>query len=315
MKKKKTKSADLIIRPAAPEEKIHYREDFELCYLRHQYFRKVDYNPTQQEMEPYQKIAAKLASNTFFTYRPLLRIIGLEKEDLVNIANVHLVSYLGLFSLEQVPKKYTDFVRVFKQYANHKPKKEDILDRNKSHFTLFLKQRMEELVRICRQKAKNIKGFSVDGFNYYCGSNLPPRPLKELIKNYERLGFRKLDAAVFKSIKRRAKVFDDSIFLMGNNYYIAVPIPKKSLTVEDFNGADMGPRDTLHNMSPEELYFTLEDKNIWDKRQQDFDNKPVRSKVWTLKRFIKNNKSNRSYRQEIRAAREILEGLKVKEPE
>ena len=298
-----------INRPNPPAHKINTKESFELCYLRHQYFRRVNYNPTEKDMQPYTSIAALLANKTFFTYRSLLLLVGLEKEDVVNIANVHLVSFLGLFSLEKMPEKYNEFVNVFQKYADHKPKKSDILNKNQANFTLFLKQRMEDLVRVCQQKARNIKGIPAEGFFYYCGPTLPPKRTEELIKNYERLGFRKLDSSVFKSIKKKAGIFDDSTFLFGDTYYITVPIQKKSLTEEDFNGADISPRDTLHNMNPEEIYFSLEDTHMWEQRQETFDNKTSGAKANIIRRFIKKNKSNTNFREEIKVARKLLKEL------
>ena len=168
---------------------------------------------------------------------------------------------------------------------------------------------MEDLIRICRQKAKNIKGFSVEGFFYCYGPNFPPKRLEDLIKNYERLGFKKLDASIYKSIKKRAGVFDNSSFVFGNNYYIAVPLPNKTLSIVDLDGANMSPRDTIHNMNPEELLFTLEDQDIWAKRQEEFNEKSNIDKSKMIKRFIDNNKSKSILREEIQIARKILKEL------
>jgi hypothetical protein len=297
-----------VERPEADEKKINCRDSFELCYLRHQYFRRVNYNPTEKDMKPYLRIAELLATKTFFAYRPLLLLVGLEKEDVINIANVHLVSFLGLFSLEKMPDKYGEFVKVFQKYEDCKPKKEDVLNKNQSSFTLFLKQRMEDLIRICRQKARNIKGIPTEGFFYYCGPKLPKR-LRELIKNYERLGFRKLDSSIYKSIKKKAGIFDDSNFFFGNNYYVAVPIEKKALTIDDFDGANMSPRDSIHNMNPEELYFRIEDEDKWEKKKEEFYNSASEEKVNIIKNFIENNKSKTNFREEIKMARQLLREL------
>lgn len=297
-----------IERPKASTKRIHCKNEFELCYLRHQYFRKVNYNPTFRDMEPYMKIGASLAANTFFTYRPLFLVVGLEKEDVVNITNVHLVSFLGLFSLEKMPKKYEEFVGTFKKFHG-KPQKEDVLSKNRANFTLFLKQRMEDLVRICRQKAKNVKGITVEGFYYLYGPKPPPKKWHNLHRTYETFGFKKIDAAVFKTIRKRAGAANKTVFIFGKNYYIAVPLEKKSLNIEDFNGADMNPRDTLHNMSPEEVYFNLEDKALWEKRQHEFDGKSTNIKANIIKNFISVNKHNKAYREEIQVARRILKEL------
>src|ERR1700687_1974913 len=295
-----------VSRPQADKKKIHCKNEFELCYLRHQYLRRAKKNPNNKEMEPFQKITTLFAQKTYFTYRKLFFLVGLEREDLINIANVHLVSFLGLFSLESMPDKYKEFVRYFKEIQNKKPQENDILDKNKANFTLFLKQRMQDLVRVCRQKVRNIKGLPVDGFFYYYGPNKPPKNTQELIKNYEHLGFRKLDIAVFKSIKKKIDNTIDLVFIFDGNYYIAVPLEKNTLRLHDFSGAGLNPYDSLHNMTPEEAYFTLEEEEIWDSHQEAFETFAPEDKKTVIQNFIEENRKDPKYREEIRTARRLL---------
>lgn len=298
-----------VSRPQADKKKIHCRNEFELCYLRHQYLRRAKKNPNNKEMEPFQKITTLFAQKTYFTYRRLFFLVGLEREDIVNIANVHLVSFLGLFSLENMPEKYEEFIQYFENIQNRKPKESDILDKNKANFTLFLKQRMEDVVRVCRQKARNIKGLPADGFFYYCGPNKPPKNPQDLIKNYESLGFRKLDTSVFKSIKKKVDSTTDLVFTFDGNYYIAVPLEKNTLRLHDFSGAGINPYDSLHNMTPEEAYFTLEDEDMWESHQEEFDASSPDDKKIIIENFIEEKKKDPKYREEIRTARRLLKEL------
>src|SRR5271165_4896229 len=102
-----------VARPKAAKGKIQTRNEFELCYLRHQYLRKAKYNPTVEQMEPYIKIAINLSKKTFFAYKKLLYLVGLELDDVVNIARVHMVSFLGLYSLERMKEKRIEFNKLF----------------------------------------------------------------------------------------------------------------------------------------------------------------------------------------------------------
>lgn len=298
-----------VRRPKASKRKIHSKNEFELCYLRHQYFRRVKYNPTQEEMKPFMRIAFYLAKNTYHVYKNLFYMVGLESEDVINIANVHLVSFLGLFSLESMPAKYKEFVRIFKDIHDEKPQEDDILNKNKANFTLFLKQRMEDVVRVCRQKARNIKGLPTEECYYYYSTKKPPKNPRELIKNHEKLGFRKLDTAVYKSIKKRAGTIYGSTFKLGDNYYIAVPLDHKALSIDDFSGADLDPRDSLHNMNPEDVYFTLEDAEIWDKRREEFHGQSDDDKTSVIRNFIKKHNKKEEFRDEVKTARKLLKEL------
>jgi hypothetical protein len=298
-----------VSRPKADEGKINSRNEFELCYLRHQYFRRVKYNPTEKEMKPFTHISGYLSKNTYNIYKNLFISVGLEFDDVKNIALVHLVSFLGLFAMQKMPEKLKDFSEKFYSIQGRNPNKMDILDKDQANFTLFMKQRMGDLVRVCRQKARNIKGTPVEEFYYYCGPTKPPKVLRELLKNYEKLGFKKLDSAIYKSIKKRVGSIFGMSFVFDGNYYVAVPLDNKPLSLEDFDGADINPRDSIHNMTPEEIYFTLEDEDEWENKKQIFFHKSTTKKVNTLKNFINVNKNKPEYCEEIRAARKLLREL------
>ena len=305
----KVMSSRYVSRPRALKGKIHSKNEFELCYLRHKYFRKVKFNPTKKEMEPFLHIAKRLAKNTYFRYQPLFYQVGFELEDVLNIANVQLVSFLGLFSLEKMPEKYKEFVKTFKKIQEKKPEKKDILDKNQANFTLFLKQRMEDVVRICKQKAKNIKGLPYEEFTYYCGSKKPPKNVNEFLKNYEKLGFKKIDYLTFKSIKKRAGLINTVTFDFNGNYYVAIPVEKKNLNIEDFSGADLDPHDSLHNMTPENLYLSTEENKKWDIKIKEFNNKNNKIKINIIKNFINKNKNNCKFCSEIKTAKRMLKGI------
>ena len=302
----------IVFRPKAGEKKIHSRNEFELCYLRHQYLRKTTHNPSKEEMQPYMAIAKHMAKNTFFTYRNLFHLVGFESEDIVNIANVHLVSFLGLFSLDKLPEKYKDFVAIYKLNNSKEPGPEDILNKNKASCTSFMKQRMEDVVRVCRQKARNIKGLPTEEFFFYCGVAKPPKILRNLAENYEKYGYRKLDTAVYKSIRKKARPEDGRIFRFNGKYYVAVLVAQKSLAIEDLNGADMNPYDSIHNMDPEEVLFSLESNTTWEARQEEFENNSRSKKASIIKKFIEENRENEKYKEELRTAKKLLKTLERK---
>ena len=295
-----------VTRPEAEKRKIHSRNEFELCYIRHQYFRRAANNPSVEEMEPYMDIVKNLSRNTFYTYINLLHMVGFELEDVTNIAMVHLVSFLGLFSLESMPAKHKDFEEIFQRVNVKNPKEKDFHNKNRANFTIFLKQRMEDVVRVCRQKARNIKGLPTEEYFFFYGPNPPPLILRNLIKNCEKLGFRKLDTAIYKSIKKNVKPEDGPVFYFNGNYYISISVDQKSLTLIDFNGAGMDPYDSIHNMTPEQIFFSAEEREKWSRAQEKFNSKTVDSKIGVLSQFIANNKGNPKYKQELRAARKLL---------
>lgn len=291
-------------RPKADKKKIHSRNEFELCYLRHQYLRKAKTNPTVDEMKPFVPIAAHMAKNTYYMYKNLFQMVGFEVEDVISIANVHLISFLGLFSLDKIPRRYEDFVT-----RRPDPTQEQVLNKNKADCTLFMKQRMEDVVRVCRQKARNIKGLPTEEYFFYYGKKRPPAVFRDLVENYERYGYKKLDQAVYKSIKKRIRKEEGPVFRFNDMYYVAVPVEQKHLQIVDFIGAGMDPSDNIHNMNPETIFFAIEDDYTFEQKRSDFENKTKRQRARVVRKFIEKNRRNPRYREELAAARKMLKSL------
>lgn len=296
----------IVSRPKSEKHKINSKNEFELCYLRHQYIRKVKYNPSKEEMEPYEAICKNIAKHTFFTYRNLFHLVGMESEDLINIAQTHLVSFLGLFAMEKMPEKYDDFTKFFKRKEGRKVNQLDLSNKNKANFTLFIKQRMGDVVRICRQKARNIKGYPTEEYKIFYGPSSPPIVLRNLLENHEKLGFKKLDSAAFRTIKKHAKPDNDKIFQFEGNWYVCVPSEQKNLSLMDLCGAGLDPHDNMHNMNPEEFM----NQTYWEDKKDEFSKYSKHKKTSTMKKFIELHQNNPDYTDELKAARKILRELK-----
>lgn len=304
--------SESIFRPKADKKKIHSKNEFELCYLRHQYFRRSTANPSEKDMKPYLTIIKHSANNTFYTYKNLFHAVGFDVEDVISIGQVHLVSYLGLFSMEKMPAKYDEYIRIIERTKNHIPSKKEILEKNKANFTLFLKQRMEELVRVCRQKARNIKGYPVESFYIYYGQQRPPKILRNLINHNEEYGYRKLDLAVFKSIRKHSGVQADAkSFKWNDTWYVCVPIEQRSLKLVDFSGADLDPYDNIHNRNPEQVYFTSQEEKYWKVKKKKFEHLSAAEKARQIRSFIAKYEDRPAYSDEIKAAKKWLTKLEI----
>jgi hypothetical protein len=301
-----------VDRPKADKGKIHSKNEFELCYLRHQYLRKVDFNPSEEEMKPYYHIITNLAKNTFFTYRSLFGTVGMEAEDLINIGKVHLVSFLGLFALDRDLVKKENFIKNFEISKLKHAEEKDFLNKNKANLTLFLKQRFEDVVRICRQKVRNIRGSASDEFAVFYGAKKPPKLLADLLVDHEKYGFKKLDIAVFKTIRKRAKAQGANSFKYNDTYYISIKAEHRNLDLVDFSGADMDPRDSMHNMCPDRIFLDHEENVHWENKRVEFDGFTDSRKKRILKKFIAKNKAKQAFKEEIKTARKLLKSMEMR---
>jgi hypothetical protein len=295
-----------VNRPEASPIKITTSNDFELCLLRHQYFRRVKYNPTQAEMQPYMKIVEHLTKNTFFTYFNLFKAVGMYHDDILNIGRVHLVSFLGLYALDKQADKNKKFIVKYLIDKDREPTLEEFEQKNKANFTCFFKQRMEDLVRVCRQKVRNIKGQPSEEYQVFCGPTKPPKYPRKLLKDYHELGYKKVDFAVFKSIRKKASVnVDATVFEFNQLWYVAIALEQKNLELEDIIGSGNDPYENVHNMQPDELYKEKQ----YDEFEAIFDKKSSHKKALVLRKFVAKNRNNRHYEEEVATARKLLRSM------
>jgi hypothetical protein len=299
-----------VIRPQSSTKRISTKE-FELSYIRHQYFRRVKYNPTEEEMSPYKYIVKYTAKNTFYTYRYLFDTVGMGPDDIMNIGMVHLVNFLGLFQIDyhKNRQEYKKFLKIYVNKNGKKPDKTAILGKNKAILTLFIKQRMEDLVRICTQKAKNIKGTKVEEYIAFYGPNKPPENIFSLLEDHESHGFKKANTVLFKAIKKKMKARLKEPFQFAASWYIAVPLEHRNLTILDFAGAGLDPYENSHNLTPEQVLTQRQDEIMFDKKKEKFQNYTKERRTKILMDFIEKNMKNPKLEEEVKTAKKFIENM------
>ncbi len=297
---------DLVTRPTATEVKVRTSTDFELCYMRHQYLRRVKFNPSEEDMKPYMYIVTNLVRHTFTTYSQLFKIIGMYQEDVLNIGRIHLVSFLGLYVLSQNPKKKAEFDDTFERKNFKKPNDADYLQKNRANFSLFFKQRMEDLVRVCRQKSKNIKGQISEEYVVFFGRNRPPKNRKDILTKHRELDYHKLDFSIFKSIRKKAEISSKcDMFYFNNMWYVAIAIENNPLAMDDLINSNYNPYENRHSWKPDDLLIEME----YDNFLKDYEDKSEVKKSLILKKFVSKNKGNKKYIKEVALARKLLKKI------
>lgn len=291
-----------------PKLRIHSKDEFELCYLRHQYVRRCTYSPTNEEIESYMKLANKFIYNTYFTYLSLFRAVSFSQDDLASIARVHVVSFICLFSLEQCPDKMEEFKESFALYKFRDALESDIISKNRANFTMFFKQRMQDLVRVCRQKSRNIRGKILEEFSCFVGGSQPPANHNLIFKEHESLGFKKIDNAAFKAIRKKADVdADATLFQFDNKWYIALTTDHSPLSYEEVCTGGINPRDNICYLQPDEIYEETE----FDQFYGNFQSSSHIKKINTLKDFLAKYENKTHYSKEVKTAKGMLRKLGV----
>jgi len=301
----------IVYRPRTTKRRASSKDEFELCYIRHKYFRKTLYNPTVEEMNSYEAIIKNFSRKTCWTYGQLLSAVGFGLEDVENIGRIHLISFLGLFSLESDMGKYSDFVSTYEKTSKTAPQAIDLLDKNRANFTLFLRQRMEELIRICRQKVKNIRGVPMDTGHFFMGPKPGPKDIKKLLEDHSKYGFKKIDPSIFRTARKRSGHTDKNKFKFKGKWYVTIPALQKTLEFVDFSGSGQDPYDSIHNMNPEQVLFHKEEESFWEQKKADFASASKDDKIKMISQFVKNNSENPTYKEEIQIAEKYLRKLGV----
>jgi len=172
-----------------------------------------------------------------------------------------------------------------------------------------MKQRMNDIIRIFRQKAKNIKGLKVDEYIAFYGSNPPPEDIFKLLDDNQAYGFKILDGVAFKAIKKKTKTEIGETFQFAGSYYVSVPLEQRNLTLLDLVGAGLDPHENYHNMNPEKILQDREQEIRFDKKARVFQNSSNEEKAKTIFDFIEKNEGNPTFQEEIAIAKKFLRNL------
>jgi hypothetical protein len=238
----------------------------------------------------------------------------MDLEDIASIAKIQLVNYIGLFALDENKdlERYEEFVIKFQRKNKGKnPSKYELLSKNKADYTLFMRQRMADLIRICQQKAKNIKGARVDEYMPFCGKVKPPEDIRDLLVDHEKYGFRKIDNVAYKAVRKRAKSKKTEVFEHEGTWYVAVPLAHRNLTLLDFAGAGFDPLESIFNQTPEQLLNMREQEKRFDKKRKRYKNYSKEDKVRVIRLFLDKNEQNPLYKEEVETAKKTLIRLGV----
>jgi hypothetical protein len=168
------------------------------------------------------------------------------------------------------------------------------------------------MVRVCRQKARNIKGLHSEEFIVFSGTKQPPKDIEDLLENHSKHGYKSLGTSAFKSLKKKMKNKQEGpVYLDDGVWYVCVPIRKKTLSFTDFTCNNADPYDNLHNMTPEEIFERSESRNFCKDNYSEFNSIPDKDKIKIVRSFVEENKENKFLKEEVDTAKRLLENLNV----
>jgi len=251
--------------PEIDKSKISSRDHFELVYIRHRYFRRSE-NPAPGRLEQFEEMITNISNKIYFRNTIIFKTVGMEKEDLVNIARVHTVSFISMGGLYENPKLMEKFTKDHKKKygKDSEPSKQDIFRKECYNLSRFLNQRVQEVARFSKVKNANIRG-TKNHKKFFVGD--PSRSPTDIdLYNYPDVyGYKKITEKRFKEMVKENNVKGKKEFLNQDNEMVrAVYIKGSILTGQDVEDMGIDPRDNSYYRDPEEEMVMREDMILQD---------------------------------------------------
>lgn len=260
--------------PTIDDSKISSKDNFELVYIRHRYFRKST-NPTEERLKQFEEMICKISDKIYIRNSIEFKTVGFEMEDLRNIARVHTVSFISMSGLAENPDLMEKFRAKHKKIygANSEPNEKDIFKREAYNLARFLNQRVQEVARFSKGKNENIRG-TKNHRRFYIGNSTNKPSDGDLFNDPEMYGYERITEGNFKKLVKENDAKGMLSFEIENNQCVrAVYIKGSFLTQEDVDGSYFDQTRSGFYRSPEEnlmlkeFIFEKDKKNLYKKNR------------------------------------------------
>jgi len=295
-------------------KKYNFNDNFELLYLRHGYLSRVK-NPEKLDVEKYFGISFITARKIYNKHKNIFEKVGFNQDDIVAIANVYTVSFVGLYSIEENKDKLDRIVQKYKDKfgKNTYPPEKEIERVNRNNLINFLLQKLRHCAVVCGRKSRNI--FVGRDYKGYFADTENSRPASDCLirENYKKYGYRKVTIKELKEVKEKAKANNIRDLYDKDGFRIfEINIVSGGVTKEDyediFNQNKGIYADPLIAM--EHMETSREEESAMGKYKEIFNSMDCCEKYDKLSTFVKKYKKDEKYKEEIREARVRMRELK-----
>ena len=251
--------------PEIDKSKISSRDHFELVYIRHKYFRRSE-NPAPGRLEQFEEMIVNISNKIYLRNIMIFKTVGMEMEDLANIARVHTVSFISMGGLYENPDKMEKFRKDHKKKygQDSEPGKRDIFRKECYNLARFLNQRVQEVARFSKVKNANIRG-TKNYKKFFVGDPSRSPTDTDLYSYPDSYGYKKITEKRFKEMVKENDAKGKTEFLNQDNEMVrAVYIKGSILTEQDVEDMGIDPRDNSYYRDPEEEMVMREDAFLQD---------------------------------------------------
>lgn len=239
--------------------KLNIKDNFELVYIRHRYFRKST-NPEPQRLAQFEEMIRNISNKIYARNINIFKTVGLEMDDLINIGRVHTVSFISMCGLKENSHLMKEFIIQHKKLKgkNSTPTERDIFLKECYNLGKFLNQRLQEVATFSDRKNSNIRGTKSEKVFFVGDSSQNPSD-EELLLDCKKHGYKKIAKSDFKKMAKENGVTGQKMFKNKENQVVrAVYLRGSFLKKEDVEESYIDPSNSIYNQNPEDVLIIQE---------------------------------------------------------
>jgi hypothetical protein len=288
------------------KKRFNFRDDFEMLYLRHDHLERAG----QLDGTLIKKYAGIVSTTAKIMFRRLTNFekVGFAEEDVISIANVYMLSYMALYSLQN---NATEMDSVLKKRGVSSLPDLEIARIERNRLISYLRQKLHHCGVLCARKARNITVGSDKRGVFAETENSRPVPKEMILEDHGKYGYRKATVKEHKEALTKAREKQGLNTLDKDGFKIfKIEKLNDGIDQEDYRILVENNKSIFYH-SPDMALQMMEEELSLDKYRQKFEGMEKKEKERILVHFIEKNKGDRAYKQEIKFARKILNGEKT----
>lgn len=261
----------------------------------------------------FEKYAEQSANRYYHRFQYAFSSAGYDLEDVRSLARVFMFSYLGNFSIEDVPARAAAKIPTLKDKS-----KKNIHMKNIADLVLFIRQRLIEAAQKCSVKSQNFYGDEMVKA-FFIGPEGSCAEPSAILESPEIHGFTKITGVEFNKIRSSiSKKYRASAEIpIGNGQIIRkiVKLPSPHFQLEmDSEDSEIIVTKEISNayakISTQTSLTSIDYEINLEKRIVEFESLSDERRLSILEAFLVKHKGKKGFSVELRQARKQIKALK-----
>lgn len=277
-----------------------YLEDFEGMIVRNDYLSRSTFD--RDSYNEFKHLSKITASEMFFKLGSFYRRISYHEDDVRQLCDCYLVSYLSLYSLKNNKEAYNKFADKFFSKNGFLPSEEVLKKEDRNRIIKFLRQQCSNSILTINRKSRNVIA-GKDSITYFAHTkdSYPVTDVMTLIESYEKYKYRKVSLKEFTMLQKKCGKKNDIVDEEGF----------KVIVIQILASSEGAFEETLYipdnRYSPENILNKIDEEMEIASFDKEF--RKIKDKSLKLKNFINSHKRDARYKEEIAIAKKMIKEL------